>query len=94
MTEQTTKNMTEQERINRALKKIEELDPSQVEWKDASHLRAIAQAVDGVRIAEYELRLTVETARKVHGESWSTIAMFLGVSRQAARERWAKKVDG
>jgi hypothetical protein len=93
MTDETT-TITEEERIARALKAIEEFDPSEHEWEDTSDLAAVAKAADAIQAAEYQLRLAIETARKLHGRSWGQIAIPLGVSRQAARERWAKKVDG
>jgi hypothetical protein len=37
------------------------------------------------------LREAVEVAR-AHGRSWNQIAVALGVSRQAARQRFADKV--
>jgi hypothetical protein len=91
----TTKQHTDEE-LDQAVARFEEwaqtLEPE--DFKDAGHLRAIAEATDAVHAAKYQLRLAVETARKLHGCSWGMIAMFLGVSRQAARERWAKKIDG
>jgi acetyl-CoA acetyltransferase len=92
MTEKTTVP-TEQEQIERALKAIEEFDPSQHEMEDASDLRAIAQAADAIKSAEYDLRVAVEVARKLRGRSWGLIAGMLGVSRQAARQRFDQHVD-
>lgn len=89
-----TKEMTTDERIERALKLVEEFDPSKHEMEDVTDLRAIAEATDAVLAAEIRLREAIEVARKLHGRSWTEIALPLGVSRQAARERWAKKVDG
>lgn len=83
------------EEINRAAEQLEqrlaELDPSTVEVDDASDLRAIAEAVDAARAAEAQVRELVEIAR-ARGRSWNLIALPLGVSRQAARERFAEKV--
>jgi hypothetical protein len=84
----------EDERIARALKAIEEFDPSQHPGEDVIDLRAIAEATDAVQAAEYRLREAIGVARKLHGRSWGQIAISLGVSRQAANERWAKKIDG
>jgi hypothetical protein len=91
MTEQTAA-VTEEEQIQRALKAIEEFDPSTAKWEDASDLRAISQARDAVRRANVDLAVAVHSARLNHGRSWGMIAIQLGVSRQAARERWAPKI--
>jgi len=75
------------ERLERQL---EELDPATIEFDDTSDLRAIAEAVDAQRAAEAQVRERVEIAR-AHGRSWGLIALPLGVSRHAARERFADK---
>lgn len=82
------------EEIERAAERFErwadELDPKAAAVKDVSDLRAIAEAADAVRVAEARLREAVEIAR-AHGRSWNQIAIPLGVSRQAARQRFAEK---
>lgn len=70
----------------------EELDPETVEIDNTEDLRAIAAASDAVRADEARLREAVEVARS-HGCSWNRIAVALGVSRQAARQRFAGKVE-
>lgn len=81
------------EQINEAAERFEELadrlDPATVE--DASDLRAIAEAADAVRVDEACLTEAVQVAR-ARGYSWNRIAVALGVSRQAARQRYADKV--
>lgn len=81
------------EQINEAAERFEELadrlDPATVE--DASDLRAIAEAADAVRVDEARLTEAVQVAR-ARGYSWNRIAVALGVSRQAARQRYADKV--
>jgi DNA-directed RNA polymerase specialized sigma24 family protein len=47
--------------------------------------------VDGIHASEAKLRELVELSR-VHGRSWGEIAIALGVSRQAAHERFADKI--
>jgi hypothetical protein len=64
------------------------LDPSTVEFEDISDLRAVATAADAVRGDEARLREAVALAR-ARGRSWNRIAIALGVSRQAARQRFA-----
>lgn len=68
------------------------LDPATAEFEDISDLRAIAGAADALRADEARLRELVELARG-HGRSWNRIAIALGVSRQAARQRFAEKIE-
>jgi len=79
------------EAADRLERDLDTLDPSTVEVDDTSDLRAIADAVAAVHAAEALVYERVEIAR-VHGRSWNRIALPLGVSRQAARERFAEKV--
>ena len=85
-----------EEELTRAAEQLEhrldELDPSTLEAADTSDLRAIAEAVDAVNAADAQLRERVELAR-ARGRSWNRIAIPLGVSRQAARERFSDKVS-
>jgi hypothetical protein len=53
-------------------------------------LCAIAEAADAARADEARLREAVQVAR-ARGRSWNQIAVALGVSRQAARQRFAAK---
>jgi hypothetical protein len=69
----------------------DDVDPKTLEWEDTSDLRDVAQAADAVGAAERRLLETVELAR-ANGRSWNRIAVALGVSRQAARQRFADKV--
>ena len=78
------------EEIQRAAKLAEEFDPSGIEPEDAADLRAIAQAADSVRAGEARVRELVALAR-ANGHSWGRIGIALGVSRQAARERFSEK---
>ena len=66
------------------------LDPDAVTVDDTSDLRAIAEAADAVKAAQALLNERVAIAR-ARGRSWNRIAVPLGVSRQAARERFAEK---
>jgi hypothetical protein len=80
--------------INEASERFEKLadrlDPASAHVEDISDLRTIAEAVDVVRINEAKLTEAVQLAR-AHGYSWNRIAIALGVSRQAARQRYAEK---
>lgn len=61
------------------------------DFQDTSDLRQLAEAVDSVRASEAKVRERVELAR-AKGRSWGQIGIALGVSRQAARERFSEKV--
>ena len=81
------------EEIERAAKRYrlltEQLEPEVVSAEDLSDLRDIAAAAQAVREDESRLREAVEIAR-AHGRSWNHIAVTLGVSRQAARQRFSR----
>lgn len=68
------------------------LDPETAEVEDTDDLRAIATAAEAVRANDACLREAVLLAR-AHGRSWNHIALALGVSRQAARQRFASKAS-
>jgi hypothetical protein len=70
---------------------LDELDPDDVKLDDARYLRDIRNAAKALEDAEYQLRVAVAAAR-VHGETWGQIGMVLGVSRQAAQQRF-KEID-
>ncbi|MGI8945769.1 MAG: ECF-type sigma factor [Thermoleophilaceae bacterium] len=79
------------EEIKRAAKLAEEADPSNAPMDDTTDLRAVAEAVDRVRAGEARLRELVALAR-ANGRSWGEIGIALGVSRQAARERFSETI--
>jgi hypothetical protein len=68
----------------------DELDPATTEVDHTEDLRAIAAVSEAVRADEARLREAVEVAR-AHERSWNQIAIALGVSRQAARQRFTDK---
>ncbi len=78
------------EQIERAARLAETGDPVGP-MDDTADLRAIADAVDAVNAANAHLREFVMLAR-ANGRSWGEIGIALGVSRQAARERFSGKV--
>jgi hypothetical protein len=86
------KAMHTDEEIERAAKLAQEFDPSDTRLDDTSDLRTLAEAVDGVRAGEARVRELVARAR-ANGRSWGEIGIALGVSRQAARERFAEKIS-
>jgi hypothetical protein len=67
----------------------DKLDPATAETDDTEDLRAIAAASEAARADEARLREAVNTARE-HGRSWNHIAIALGASRQAARQRFGR----
>lgn len=84
------------EEIQEAAERFEELadklDPETAKVLSTEDLRGIAVAANAVREDEARLREAVEVAR-AQGRSWNQIAVALGVSRQAARQRFADKVQ-
>jgi len=83
--------MRTHDEIQRLRKLAEDFDPSTADGREASDLRAIAETTDTIHASEAKLRELVQLAR-AHGRSWGEIAIALGVSRQAAHERFAEKV--
>lgn len=77
------------EQIEEAARRAEEFDPDAASVEDISDLRAIADAVAAALAAEARVREAVELAR-ARGRSWNEISVPLGVSRQAARQRFAE----
>jgi hypothetical protein len=70
----------------------ENVDPATIHWQESPELAAVAQAADSVRADEARLRDAVTAARNAGG-SWNRIAIALGVSRQAARQRFSTKAS-
>lgn len=56
---------------------------------DLGRVAAVAEALTA---GEARLRATVETAR-ANGRSWNQIGLALGVTRQAARQRFSDKAS-
>ncbi|MEB3061185.1 hypothetical protein [[Mycobacterium] zoologicum] len=73
---------------------IDQLDPADpsVNVRDGRHLRHVREAADAADAATDALRHAVAEAR-ANGESWGTIGMVLGVSRQAAQQRFREGKD-
>jgi hypothetical protein len=79
------------ERAGRRFEQLaDELDPDTAEFDRTEDLRQVATISETLRAEEVQLRETVNIAR-AHGRSWNQIALALGVSRQAARQRFADK---
>jgi len=71
---------------------LDSLDPATTPAEDAADLRRVGLALRGAAAAETELADAVAAARQ-HGRSWGDIALVLGVSRQAARQRYSGHED-
>jgi len=80
-----------EEAASRFQRLADALDPATAKADDLSDLRAVAEAADQVRHSEAMVTERVAAAR-AKGRSWNRIAIALGVSRQAARHRFADKV--
>lgn len=80
-----------QEAADRIEHLADELDPETARVVSPKGLRAVAAAAEAVREDEARLREAVELAR-AHGRSWNQIGVALGVTRQAARQRFVDKV--
>jgi len=68
---------------------LDDLDPAATPARDASHFRAIIAANEAVASAEGQLRAAVHSARAA-GDSWTIIGAALGVSKQAAQQRFSR----
>ena len=80
-----------EEAARRFEKWADELDPETATVENTAELRAIAEAADAARRYEALLTERVAVARS-SGQSWNRIALALGVSRQAARQKFAGKI--
>lgn len=82
-----------QEAAERFERLADELDPETAEVVSTDDdLRGVALAAEAVRDDEARLREAVEVAR-AHGRSWNQIGVALGVTRQAARQRFSHTVQ-
>lgn len=70
---------------------LESLDPAALTapGADGEDLRAIGEAMLAVAASDLTLAQRVTAARE-RGRSWTQIAAVLGVSKQAARERFGE----
>lgn len=71
---------------------FEDFDPTTAVVRDATELRAISAAAHDLSEAEHTLEESVLAARKA-GQTWTAIAAVLGVSKQAARQRFGPLED-
>ena len=69
---------------------LDTLDPADTSVEDPRDLRRIGLALTDVANGEQELAKAVADARR-RGRSWGEIALVLGVSKQAARQRFGAR---
>jgi hypothetical protein len=74
------------------LEAFDPADPAVTVDRERTDLRRIGAALYAVDYAHTTLVRAVAAAR-MHGRSWTDIANVLGVSRQAARQRFSDQVD-
>ena len=65
----------------------DEFDPSPADFRDATPLRRIVAADEALAQARAHLDTEVRAAHSA-GLSWTVIGAVLGISRQAARQRF------
>jgi hypothetical protein len=70
---------------------LDQLDPETIasDESDAADLRAIGEALHAVAASDLALADQVARAR-ANGRTWTQIGSVLGVSKQAARERFGE----
>lgn len=70
---------------------LDSIEPNPADGRDASYVRRIVSANEAVDAAQQELIDAVAAARDA-GDTWDAIGIALGVSRQAAYQRFGKAI--
>lgn len=81
---------TREERAANLERWADEVDSNDLREVDTDALRQIAELVDQRRHVEDELGAAVRAARRAH-RPWSEIGAMLGVTKQAAQRKYAKR---
>ena len=81
------RTISNQERAARASKRLAGVDPARREWRRGDELHEIEAALQALDAADDQLHETVVAARAA-GYSWAAIGAVLGVSKQAAQQRF------
>lgn len=68
---------------------LDAVEPNPADARDATHIRRIIAARTAVEAATEELTAAVMAARAA-GDTWDAIGVGLGVTRQAAYQRFGK----
>ena len=71
---------------------LDSVTPDTHPARDATAFRRIVAAVGAVKSADTELDYAVRAARRA-GDSWTSIAVALGTTRQTAQQRFGKFTD-
>lgn len=71
---------------------LDSLDPETIPAEDTSDLREIGLILGRQATLQKQLEDAVVAARH-NGRSWSEIGLVLGISKQAARERYGQVVN-
>ncbi|OMB79269.1 hypothetical protein [Mycolicibacterium conceptionense] len=69
---------------------LDNLDVNPGDARDARHMRRITAAATALADAESELIAAVADARRA-GDTWAMVGTALGISRQAAYQRFGKQ---
>ena len=69
----------------------DEVDPADLKWLDSSSLKAVGRLAEQRDEIENELAQAVAAAR-ADDWSWAMIGIMLGVTRQAAQQRYGAHV--
>jgi len=72
---------------------LDSVEPDSADARDASHIRRIIAANEAAAAVQDELVAAVAAARAA-GDTWDAIGVALGVSRQAAYQRFGRGQDG
>ena len=78
---------TKEQRAEQAATRLADSDPARRKWRRGDPLHEIEAAVGAFDAAESRLREAVRTAR-AENYSWAAIGAVLGVSKQAAQQRF------
>lgn len=70
---------------------LDQIEPDPADARDASHIRRVIAASEAVEVAQGELVAAVAAARAA-GDTWDAIGVALGVSRQAAFQRFGRAI--
>lgn len=80
-------NVSETERAEQLLDELDQARSTEAE--NTEDLREVAAGAEAVADAEARLTEAVDIAR-AHGRSWTRIGIAIGISRQAARQRFSR----
>ena len=70
---------------------LDSIEPDPADARDATHIRRIIAANEALSAANDELHAAVIAARAA-GDTWDAIGVALGISRQAAYQRFGEPI--